>query len=249
MARSTTLAWRGERFRVTPWRGEGVVAHLSIDTRGAHPSIEGVARCVSDATDRGFDHILTSALHDDDLHPFVQQGFEPVEELVVLAHDLEELPAAPTYRLRTFRLRHRNEVLAVDERAFQQFWQLDSAGLDEAFGATPRARGRLVKDQHSVIAYSVVGLSGSEAFIQRLAVDPDHQGAGLGRALTIDGLTWAKSHLAGVAFVNTQRSNSGALELYEKLGFRRRRRPLTVMGLRLDSNCNTDHSNDDPASR
>lgn len=233
MARSSTLAWRGERFRVTPWRGEGVVAHLSIDARGAHPSVEGVGRCVAEATERGFDRILTAALHDDDLYPFVQRGFEPVEELVVLAHDLDELPAAPAYRLRTFRLRYRSEVLAVDERAFQRFWQLDSAGLDEAFGATPRARGRLVKDQHSVIAYSVVGLSGSEAFIQRLAVDPDHQGAGLGRALTVDGLAWARSHLAGVAFVNTQRSNSAALELYDKLGFQRRPRPLTVMGLHL----------------
>ena len=135
--------------------------------------------------------------------------------------------------MRTFRLRFRSEVLAVDGRAFQEFWQLDSTGLDEAFGATPRARGRLVRDHHSVIAYSVVGLSGSEAFIQRLAVDPDHQGVGLGRALTVDGLAWAKSHLAGVAFVNTQRTNDAALELYDRLGFERRRRPLTVMGLRL----------------
>ena len=234
MARSSTLAWRGERFRVTPWRGEGVVAHLSIDARGAHPTTTGVGRCVAEATERGFERILTAALHDDDLHPFVQHGFEPVEELIVLAHDLATLPSAPTYRVRSFRLRYRSEVLAVDERAFQQFWQLDSAGLDEAFGATPRARGRLVRDHHSVIAYSVVGLSGSEAFIQRLAVDPDHQGVGLGRALTVDGLAWAKSHMAGVAFVNTQRSNSAALELYDKLGFQRRPRPLTVMGLWLD---------------
>ncbi len=235
MARSSTLAWRGERFRVTPGRGEGVVAHLAIDPRGAHPTAQGVGRCVAEATERGFDRILTAALHDDDLHPFVQHGFEPVEELIVLAHDLAELPTAPAYHLRSFRLRFRNEVLAVDERAFQEFWQLDSTGLDEAFGATPRARGRLVRDHHAVIAYSVVGLSGSEAFIQRLAVDPDHQGVGLGRALTVDGLAWAKSHLAAVAFVNTQHSNTAALDLYDSLGFERRRRPLTVMGLSLDA--------------
>lgn len=234
MARSSTLAWRGERFRVTPWRGEGAVAHLAVDSRGAHPSVEGVARCVTEANERGFDRILTAALHDDDLFPFVQQGFQPVEELVVLAHDLEDLPTAPTYRLRSFRLRHRSEVLAVDRRAFQEFWQLDSAGLDEAFGATPRARGRLVRDDTSVLAYSVIGLSGSEAFIQRLAVDPGHHRAGLGRALTLDGLTWAKSQGAEVVFVNTQSTNAAALELYERLGFERRRRPLTVLGLRLN---------------
>ncbi|MCB1026215.1 MAG: GNAT family N-acetyltransferase [Microthrixaceae bacterium] len=234
MARSSSLAWRGERFRVTPWRGEGAIAHLSVDARGAHPSFEGVGRCIAEATQRGFDRLQTAALHHDDLFPFVQHGFEPVEELIVLAHDLGELPAAPAYRVRSFRLRSRTEVLEVDQRSFEEFWRLDSGGLDEAFGATPKARGRLIRDGSSVMAYSIAGLSGYEAFIQRLAVDPDHQGVGLGRALTVDALTWAKARSARVAFVNTQATNTAALGLYERLGFERRRVPLTVLGLDLD---------------
>lgn len=207
---------------------------MAVDARGAHPSVEGVGRCIAEATQRGFARIQTAALHHDDLFPFVQHGFEPVEELVVLAHDLVDLPEAPTYRMRSFRLRYRHEVLAVDERSFEEFWQLDSSGLDEAFGATPKARGRLVRDGTSVMAYSVAGLSGPEAFIQRLAVDPVHQGVGLGRALTVDALEWAKSRSARVAFVNTQATNTAALALYVRLGFERRRVPLTVMGLDLD---------------
>ena len=210
-----------------------MTAQLAVDARGAHPSVAGVGRCVADATERGFDRILTAALHRDDLFPYVHHGFEPVEELVVLAHDLIEVPVAPAYRLRSFRLRYRNEVLEVDQRSFEEFWQLDSGGLDEAFGATPRARGRLIRDAGGVVAYSVVGLAGAEAFIQRLAVDPAHQGVGLGRALTADALGWAKIRSARVAFVNTQATNTAALGLYERLGFERRRAPLTVMELHL----------------
>lgn len=116
-----------------------MTAQLAVDA-AARPSVAGVGRCVADATERGFDRILTAALHRDDLFPFVHHGFEPVEELVVLAHDLIEVPVAPAYRLRSFRLRYRNEVLEVDQRSFEEFWQLDSGGLDEAFGATPRPR-------------------------------------------------------------------------------------------------------------
>lgn len=99
--------------------------------------------------------------------------------------------------------------------------------------AQHRARGRLIRDAGGVVAYSVVGLAGAEAFIQRLAVDPAHQGVGLGRALTADALGWAKIRSARVAFVNTQATNTAALGLYERLGFERRRAPLTVMELHL----------------
>ncbi|MEZ5381479.1 MAG: GNAT family N-acetyltransferase [Microthrixaceae bacterium] len=235
MARSSILAWRGQRFRVTPWRGEGSIAHVAVDARGSHPSVDGVARCVDRVGQAGFDRILTAALHDEDLAPFLHHGFQPVEQLVVLAHDLHELPPAPSYRMRSFRLRHRPQVLGVDGRAFEEFWQLDDAGLDEAFGATPRARGRYIRDGTSLLAYSIVGVSGTEAFLQRLAVDPQHQGVGMGRALTADALEWAVGRGAKVAFVNTQATNAAALGLYSRLGFQRRQAPLTVLELSVRS--------------
>lgn len=233
MSRSSTFTWRGERFRVTAWRELGTSVQLSLDPRGHHPTVDGVGRCVRELRRRGVERVTTSALHADDLEPFLSLGFDPVEELVVLAHDLTTLPDAPTYPIRSFRHRHRSEVLAVDHRAFRPQWRLDEAGLDDAFCATPRTRGRLVRDAATVVAYTVSGIAGREAFLQRLAVSPEHHGSGMGRSLTVDALQWVAEQRVDVMYVNTQNDNRRALELYDGLGFRRCPRPLTVLSLSL----------------
>ena len=65
--------------------------------------------------------------------------------------------------------------------------------------------------------------------MQRLAVDPDHQGKGLGAALLLDGLDWLRRRGARHAIVNTQEANLNALALYERLGFRRKPGGLLVL--------------------
>jgi mycothiol synthase len=55
-----------------------------------------------------------------------------------------------------------------------------------------------------------------------IAIDPDFAGAGLGRALTVAGLDWlhrARAVSTGMLYVDG--SNTRAVALYDKLGFRR----------------------------
>ena len=70
---------------------------------------------------------------------------------------------------------------------------------------------------------------GPRGFLQRLAVDPEHQGHGLGRALAIDGLRWMKRRGVDRAMVNTQERNDAALALYQHLGFRLQPGGLAVL--------------------
>jgi ribosomal protein S18 acetylase RimI-like enzyme len=84
------------------------------------------------------------------------------------------------------------------------------------------------------VGYAVTGLTRDIGYLQRLAVDPDTEGRGIGRILVLDGLRWARDNGAEQAVVNTQVGNARALALYESLGFRRLPEGLSVLGRTLD---------------
>ena len=53
--------------------------------------------------------------------------------------------------------------------------------------------------------------------------------AGIGRALVLDGLLWARRRGAASLLVNTQETNAAAVELYESMGFTREAYGLAVL--------------------
>ena len=112
-------------------------------------------------------------------------------------------------------------MLAVDQAAFEPFWQLDQAGLRDALRATPFRHFRVVgNDADTALAgYAISGRSGPAGYLQRLAISPHQQGQGTGAALVIDGLRWMARWGVTQAWVNTPQHNTGALRLYERLGF------------------------------
>ncbi|WP_435866482.1 GNAT family N-acetyltransferase [Streptosporangium sandarakinum] len=54
-----------------------------------------------------------------------------------------------------------------------------------------------------------------------VGVDPDEQGGGLGRALTLAGLAHLRSRGLSQVMLYADESNVAAVRLYEKLGFTR----------------------------
>jgi ribosomal-protein-alanine N-acetyltransferase len=80
-----------------------------------------------------------------------------------------------------------------------------------------------------VVGYAICGRAGRSGYLQRLAVRPEDQGRGVGRALVADGLAWlARRHVEDV-LVNTQESNHRAIGLYRSLGFEPDRSELIVL--------------------
>ena len=75
-----------------------------------------------------------------------------------------------------------------------------------------------------------LGRAARRGYVQRLAVGPEAQGSGLGRALLVDGLRWLRRRGAARAVVNTQVDNERARALYESLGFRMAPSGLAVLG-------------------
>jgi ribosomal protein S18 acetylase RimI-like enzyme len=168
---------------------------------------------------------VTPALSHRDAQPFLTAGFTVHEHLHLLGFDLRpglEPLAAPVperYTLRRGRRWHERAVIDVDLRSFEPFWRFDAAALHDARRATPRHLYRVIVDAEGVQAYAVTGLAGRRGYLQRLAVSPEAEGQGLGRALIDDALDWLRRRNATRILVNTQERNRRALALYRGVGF------------------------------
>ena len=143
-------------------------------------------------------------------------------------------------RRATSRLRPRRhrEAARVDRDAFGDPWGNDAGDLAEIRRATPlhRARARFVAGPdhgRRLAAFAITGAAAGHGYLQRLAVDPSHQGQGHGRALVLDSLHWMHTRRLGHGLVNTAVDNERALGLYESVGFRRLPDRLVVMQLDL----------------
>ncbi len=223
---SEALAADGVRLRVGPWRGRPDTAEVAA-IPAARPVPPDLARsAVERCWARGFDRVVTPALPRSEWRPWTDLGFDVREHLHLLSHHLLDLEPRDPVRLRRVARRDRERVLAVDHVAFDPFWRLDAPALDEAVRATPAARFRMVADG---TGYALTGRAGDRGYLQRLAVAPEAQGRGLGRALVLDGLWWLRRWRVREALVNTQVGNDAAVALYRSLGFRARPDGLAVL--------------------
>ena len=221
--KSTTLRLGQDRLRLRPWAGEPSTGLLVLLTPGSAVSEAAIAAAVDTAAARGFRRLRTSALSGFESEPFLRAGFHSCQQLALLARPIpNELPARNGgIAIRRARRRDHPSVLAVDHAAFEPLWQLDEVGLHDALHATPYRRFRVAYQDadQAVAGYAISGRSGPAGYLQRLAIDPNQQGQGTGAALAIDGLTWMARRGATQAWVNTPLHNTGALRLYERLGF------------------------------
>lgn len=231
--RSEVVRRGEERLRVGPWRGDDRVALIAPVGAALPPTVAMVRHACEILQGRGYERALTGALAERERAGFERAGFEPQEQLHLLAHDLVDIPEGAAVRLRRAWPLDRADALAVDGAAFPAFWRLDRGGLRDAIGATSVARFRVGVDRRAVVGYAVTGRSGRRGYLQRLAVHPDHEGLGFGRTLVVDGLRWLAARGAEQAVVNTQSGNERALALYQKLGFRLQPSGLLVLALAL----------------
>jgi ribosomal protein S18 acetylase RimI-like enzyme len=238
------VRFSSERLRVVPWRGHHDIAQVTPVPNGPPPDAAAVSRCLRMLAERRVHEVVTGALAPAEQKAFLDAGFAVRERLHLLSRSLQHLPDPPPIRTRRPRRSERAPILALDQRAFDEFWRLDGPGLNDALSATATARLRVVAgtpmpdaafpdlggiDRPRVDGYAVTGRSGARGYLQRLAVEPRLQGRGIAAALVIDGLRWLRRHGAERAVVNTQEGNEAALRLYYRLDFRPEPEGLAVL--------------------
>ncbi len=220
------------RLRVAPWQGSPEVALVGPLRTGRPPTTAEISRCVNALRSDGVSRIVTPALNPFEAEPFFQAGFGLLERLHLLSCSLSQAaPGAPEgpASLSAGRPWHEQAVLSVDGRAFTGFWRFDKLALKEARAATPSRRFRVARIDGRIVGYAVTGRAGQRGYLQRLAVDPDVQGSGIGTMLVKDSFQWLRQKGSSEALVNTQESNESALALYERLGYRRQQQGLLVL--------------------
>jgi ribosomal protein S18 acetylase RimI-like enzyme len=234
-----------EQYRLGAWRGHPTVGYLVPLTPPERLSRRGLERSLSQLSAKGYTEVLTAALTAREQQVFLQWGFTLFERLHLLQHDLRDVPprrateAAPA-RVRPAYRWDRRAVLDVDARAFEPMWRLDQPSLHEAISATPASRFRAARGGEGrprrrgrVLGYAVSGHTGDQGYLQRLAVDPEAQRAGIGAALVVDCLQWMRRAGVSRVSVNTQEANSRAFSLYQRLGFVPVEPGLAVLRLEL----------------
>ena len=176
----------------------------------------------------GAEHWLSGALS--------EAGFSQVEavqfyQLDRLRSRVAHLPLAPAALSFTpLYPAHLDDLAILDAATFDPLWHF---GRRDLFELLMRGRIEVAWWEGQMAGYSAVcANSQSEGQLARLAVRPNFQGRGIGRALLSDAIRYAAGEFS-VFVLNTQINNRRSQTLYRGLGFRPIGTTLSVLGLTI----------------
>ncbi len=220
-----TLRRGWSRAESRPWNASVAAAHLRMVRGGA----AFIGDCAETLSGLGASDVLSPPLPRSAQRPWLEAGFEPHAELELMRLDLDRI-AAPDHLVAPGDLGHLPEALRIDEAAFEEFWRFDRTSMLEALQSTPKSAIHVIRrpDEH-LAGFAITGIGTAIAYLQRVAVEPDYQGRGLGRSLVRASAWWAKRNGARSLMLNTQVGNDGAKALYESEGFVTLPEPLAVL--------------------
>ncbi len=204
--------WRDRKDTATIWH---------IDAHGAQKE-RLVREAARSCFEEGKESVVTKLMEKAEAAEFRSWGFEDYCRVILLEKRLDGmdlLPAAREPAITRFRRRDAQEVLNLDAAAFDDFWRLDARTMDAVASSCPQNLFLLARVEGKVAGYTIGGISGRLAYLQRLGVEPSMQGRGIGRALASYLLRHMRGMGATIAIVNTQEDNLPAIALYHSLGF------------------------------
>ena len=148
-------------------------------------------------------------------------GFENHQRIVML--DWEVQPRV-SREVKGVHIREMTEadlpqVVETDNTAFNPLWHNSLDTLQLAFSQSMFAT--VAEDSNGIFGYQLTTGHGHRAHLARLAVRPEAQGRGTGRALLNDLFTKVTGNGIARLSVNTQNDNLASLSLYKKMGFHR----------------------------
>jgi len=162
--------------------------------------------------------------------PLMRAGLRVVDHIVTYERTRQDLPKAslpPHVHIRPARPDDVSRLTTLDSAAFSPLWRLASGEMIELLVTS----GRFVVAERASepIGYACSDVRESLGYIHRIAVHPDAQGQGIGRALLADALLYCQTSGAILITLNTQYSNARADRLYRRFGFHPTPQRIPVM--------------------
>ncbi|CAN5873403.1 hypothetical protein BH23ACT5_BH23ACT5_07200 [soil metagenome] len=203
--------------RARPWNDQ---ADSSAALRLERGSDRFLADCASWLSDLSVTEVLSPALPTGQSRVWRRAGFQEHLELVVyerpLSNDTPPQPILPVSDVSHPDLR---ALAHIDDRAFPPRWRVGHLGLSDAVAATPHSKVLIVGGTAGTSGFAIIGEMAGVAYLQRLSVDPDQTGKGVGRSLVRASVAWAQRVGARTMLLNTQPENHIAASLYLSEGF------------------------------
>jgi ribosomal protein S18 acetylase RimI-like enzyme len=186
--------------------------------------------CSSHLLQLGATGVISPPLPASAQRAWLEAGFEPFIELALMRRSLDEPVGSPSHLVVEQPEMDLADLLEIDAAAFPSFWRFNQSALEEAIGATSRSTTlTILGGSANAIAYAVVGFGSAIAYLQRVAVQPQWQGQGMGRSLVRVVARKARASGARVLLLNTQTDNVSAIRLYEDEGFVRLPEALSLL--------------------
>jgi ribosomal protein S18 acetylase RimI-like enzyme len=151
----------------------------------------------------------------------IDSGFSSHQSIVMLEREGQmpiEVSLPPGYSIRSMLQYDLPAVAEVDAAAFDPLWQNSLPSLERAYPQAVLAT--VIEANGQVLGYQLSTRNPLGAHLARLAVRPELQGLGLGRAMIADLIQQADRHAMYRLTVNTQSDNAASLALYKTTGFR-----------------------------
>lgn len=166
--------------------------------------------------------VAVLGIHDWVVELLHQSGFTHCQDIVMLeqrgaAANVSHLPDG--MRLRCLEPSDLPAVAELDALAFSRLWQYSLATIQDAYPQL--AFATVVEGDAGLAGYQFSTRNPFGVHLARLAVRPDVQRQGVGRALVTDLLARTGGQGVERVSVNTQSDNLASLTLYQSLGFRR----------------------------
>jgi ribosomal protein S18 acetylase RimI-like enzyme len=204
------------RAEARPWNDVVEDATLRLVRGGAG----FVDACLQRLTHLGAPGVLSSPLAPSARKPWEAAGFVEYLDLALMRLGLEASIPAPQHLVVRDENYSIDQMLAIDQAAFDPFWRFDRNALVESTQATSRSSVFVIRDGDlGITGYAVVGYGHAISYLQRVAVDPAWQGAGMGRSLIRAAARSARRHGSKALLLNTQLDNDPAIGLYESEGY------------------------------
>lgn len=156
---------------------------------------------------------------------YERAGMEMLEEVITYEIGVDSVPRMPQRHLRLERVALGDvgslEIVAsIDAESFPWLWRNSYSEFVE-YLCTPDVTLSLLRFDGAPVAYIGATLFTNWGHIDRIAVKPELQGIGFGRAALILAINSLRQQGARRIGLSTQRTNSRSQRLYEQFGFRR----------------------------